>query len=379
MSSAFGIDQNDTVNLYSINLATGVWSSHVAFNPALGVGQQPVSLAYDCLNSQMYLLTVDGFMEGRLYTLNTSTGNNAQVGGISNIDNPRGLVYDVSTDTTYGIAALEDSNTKTYTVDLTTNMWTALSDDSGSHFNLDLAYNCSTNVLYGLGANSALSEFQIYIVDRNDGSWDALPSTVNAAGVFLSLLWNDPNNFYACAIAANMWEINPVTGGVDVQLPNPTGVQIPVSMALERPCCCVHEDTLVSLASKERVRISSIKAGDLVLDHKSQPVRVISNVCSGRCNEFISLPANIIGSETDLLIRDGHPVLINGQEIECQDIYEGKTVTLPGKARVFTLLTESKTFVRMNGGALVATWSEEAFKNYLQNDLVGQHLTCQKQ
>jgi len=146
---------------------------------------------------------------------------------------------------------------------------------------------------------------------------------------------------------------------------------------------CLRDDTLVR-TPHGAVAISALRAGDLVFDHRGQLQPLISNIAVGNSKAFVRIQRGALASDTpsaDLYIRAGHPVLVAGKEVDCEKLVDGQRVEeveLEKPARIYTLCTESRTFVDMQG-VLVGTWSQAAFDNFVANDRAGLRLTFEKQ
>lgn len=131
---------------------------------------------------------------------------------------------------------------------------------------------------------------------------------------------------------------------------------------------CLHKSTLVtvlpSLDAKktEEKSISNIRAGDLVYNHKGKVVNVLHNIRFAKTDSFIKIEKGSLGPNMpsdDLLIRDRHPILVNGKIVEPRRLL-GKndkvTKVLLDKSEVYSLCTQEKMFVMMQG-VPVKTWS----------------------
>jgi len=146
---------------------------------------------------------------------------------------------------------------------------------------------------------------------------------------------------------------------------------------------CLRDDTLFRTPGGA-VAISALRTGDLVFDHRGQLQPLVSNIALGSSKAFVRIQRGALGSDTpseDLYIRAGHPVLVGGQELPCEWLVDGQRVDeveLEKPARIYTLCTESRTFVDMQG-VLVGTWSQAAFDNFVAGDRAGLRLTFEKQ
>jgi len=132
--------------------------------------------------------------------------------------------------------------------------------------------------------------------------------------------------------------------------------------------CCAAESTLVTLASGAEVSIEQLASGSLLCDHRGRPVRVEQVIrFAVPSRRFVRIKRSALGQHqpsADLLIREGHPLLIHGFEV----LPESLIRSVPGIERadlehplhIYTLVTEQKQFVGMQG-LLVATWSSSAW------------------
>jgi len=140
---------------------------------------------------------------------------------------------------------------------------------------------------------------------------------------------------------------------------------------------CLHESSAMQLASGDWVSISSLRAGDLVMDYRGQPVPVINNIKFPRkARTYVSLLDRASGEM--LRILPGHALLIEGKEYSPEQLSNCNTFACSREdnvaGHIYTLCTERRTFVRAGPGFSVATWSEDGFDNFIENDVVGQNL-----
>ena len=134
-------------------------------------------------------------------------------------------------------------------------------------------------------------------------------------------------------------------------------------------CCCVHPSSLVCTQRGDQP-IREVVRGDTVYTESGEPVTV------SHCIRFLvpsdqftlikqhavrpNVPAN------DLLIRDGHPVVINGVESECQDLCDGSQIVpikLDEPVHVYTLCTKQRVAVMIEGME-VMTYAKHDFLKY---------------
>lgn len=139
-------------------------------------------------------------------------------------------------------------------------------------------------------------------------------------------------------------------------------------------CVCVAEDTKLTTPTGAQT-IQSLRPGQSVWNGSAWTV--IKNVAKLRStprqltycepNSFNNNSPNTAG----LLISDSHPMLINGIEVTGQQLATCPGVRMVDNQRpVYTIITESRDYVEMNG-VLVATWSSDAWDNFVNNDSHG--------
>jgi hypothetical protein len=131
---------------------------------------------------------------------------------------------------------------------------------------------------------------------------------------------------------------------------------------------CVHKDTNV-FTNNGHVKIENIRSNNIVFDDHGNEHIVVNNIKLNVTNEYISIAKDSFGKNkpiNDLLIRDGHPLLIDGNEIECQKLINGnniKRVILDNKDFIYTLVTHDRVFVNMEG-LYVCTWQSDEWNTY---------------
>jgi hypothetical protein len=139
---------------------------------------------------------------------------------------------------------------------------------------------------------------------------------------------------------------------------------------------CLHADTLVKVPHGIK-KISEIKAGDFVIDHKGVRTLVVYNMLFPSTRKFIEIPKKCLGNNLPthtLHIRKGHPILLNNEEILPEALQSCNINVMPVSLKkpsiVYSLCTHKRTFVNMNG-VDVATWEqrdweENASRNYVK-------------
>lgn len=131
---------------------------------------------------------------------------------------------------------------------------------------------------------------------------------------------------------------------------------------------CVHPLTKISTPNK-LVNIKDIKAGDTILDINGNEVEVLYNIQGLRTDDFIVIKKDAFGTNkplNDFYIREGHPLFIDNQEIDCQDLINNDTVRrvkLDDFVPIYSLCTENRIFVMMEG-VPVCTWAKEEWEEY---------------
>jgi len=134
-------------------------------------------------------------------------------------------------------------------------------------------------------------------------------------------------------------------------------------------CPCLAEGTMVCLMSGYHVPIERLTRGQILQSASNRPVRIEQAIrfqVPGR--QFVRIHASALGRNQpaqDLLIRKGHPLLVQSREILPEDLLDlpgVESITLERPTYIYTLVTEQKQFVNMQG-AMVATWSREAWEH----------------
>lgn len=133
--------------------------------------------------------------------------------------------------------------------------------------------------------------------------------------------------------------------------------------------CCVSEDSLIK-TQRGWIEAGEIKSGDRVFTGPTDSIVVHKNIRFMIPSvDFIELP----GQPKNLLIKANHPIFEDGQEILASNSKDCQIVKLSKPKKICTLITEKREFVDMSG-IQVATWSESAFRNFIEHDKNGQNL-----
>jgi hypothetical protein len=132
---------------------------------------------------------------------------------------------------------------------------------------------------------------------------------------------------------------------------------------------CVAEGTLINLISGEPLSVQKLIPGSMLIGENGESI-ALKNVVKMRspAMRFRSIEANQFGPalpEQQLLICEGHPIKIGNRVALPEQV--GREVVIPEGRTIYTLVTETRSFVKMQG-LLVATWSEDAWLNFVAND-----------
>jgi alpha-tubulin suppressor-like RCC1 family protein len=141
---------------------------------------------------------------------------------------------------------------------------------------------------------------------------------------------------------------------------NPTVVKIYDTIISS--ACCIDGDNLVTTA-RGIVPIKNVVAGDIVYSHGNE-VKVLYCIVYSPVKEYVLIKKGTFGTDlptNDLLIREGHPLLIDGEEIGCEKLINNDTikkVTLDKYSIPYSLCTETRTHVTIEG-IDIFTWSDK--------------------
>jgi len=133
--------------------------------------------------------------------------------------------------------------------------------------------------------------------------------------------------------------------------------------------CCLHEDTLISTVEGDK-KIKDVRSGDQVYTVDDQIVEVINNIKFTPGKKFIHFQKSSISPNVpdhDIYITGGHPILVDGKDVEAQKLVNGNTireVELDQAVDVYSLMTKDYIPVKTNG-AMVFTWEH---KYWLDNE-----------
>ena len=150
---------------------------------------------------------------------------------------------------------------------------------------------------------------------------------------------------------------------------------------------CFAGTTKIHVKNIENNEIKNINANELLADihqvysindQKFIPVKY--NIVSGPNTAFMLIQKNALGENQpseDFYITGGHPIIIDGIEIEAQKIPQATQVDM-SPALVYTICTEKREPIMINGLA-VLTWSYDEWSqtskenNFIWHDNKGSH------
>lgn len=138
--------------------------------------------------------------------------------------------------------------------------------------------------------------------------------------------------------------------------------------------CCVHPLTNLSM-DKCTMVIKDVKRGHNAIDLYGKSVDIIYNIKYYPTNDFIKINKGSLGNNiphNDLYIREGHPLLLENKEVECQDLINSTTidrVKLDVPVPVYSLCTKDRIFIMMEG-VPVCTWAQDEWENYAKENKI---------
>lgn len=133
--------------------------------------------------------------------------------------------------------------------------------------------------------------------------------------------------------------------------------------------CCVHGNTIIE-TSKGKIEIKNLTTDNkiYVKDLNGDFIKVIYNIKFIPSNKFIRIKKHAFGinrPDNDLLIREGHPIFIDGKEIQPVNIIDNNNILFDNifdRDWTYSLCTKTRTFVLMNN-IPVCTWEENEWLN----------------
>lgn len=391
MATAFAVG-NFSNQLFIVDLINGTFSPGPLLT-SVPDGYSIIGLVYNCTNSTMYA-TLTNLSDTSIWKTAIVDTNSGMLSNVQDTPSTVDSIYSLAWNSAlnqmfaYGSTSVIGGGPIMYTVDLDANVWTPL----GSVFSQGQAgilYDCNQDILFGITGSNTLGGPQpnsIFEISPVDGTWtfvvsmsqtnfgDPFPAFDQSTNsvVFLSQTSNTTN-------PPQLFYVNTTTGQITTPLPGDT-LNIPTGFAIQQPCCCLHEDTLLRLENGQSIRIADIRSGHIVIDFQGNPVQIENNARVGMSRQFIILPKNCLAADEpnmNLLIRKGHPLLLDGLEINCEElvgkVFGVEFIDLPERKSIFTLITNKKTYLNMNGCS-VATWSQASFDQFTQHDRIGKSI-----
>lgn len=139
------------------------------------------------------------------------------------------------------------------------------------------------------------------------------------------------------------------------------------------PVSCIHKDSLIS-TNKGLVRISDLKTDkDIKLyDHNNKLVDLVYNIKLLPIRKYVKINKDAFAPNMpseDLLIRVGHPILLDNKEILVEYLVNGGTINYyedPNKDTAYAICTKDRIFV-MTSNVPVCTWAEEEWLESSKN------------
>jgi hypothetical protein len=191
--------------------------------------------------------------------------------------------------------------------------------------------------------------------------------------------WVDLVNPYGSP--TNPWIASPPagTGGIMIGKSPELRLLDVIGWTLADTQICMRGNTRVSMHQSTSVLIRELASDTTLIDYAGKPVKLVESVCIQQENaQFVCISKGALGANIpsqDLCVCPGHPVLINGREVDCLNLIDGRNITLLERCTepIYTLITEQRTFVDCQG-VLVGTWSPEAWQNFIENDQLGRAL-----
>jgi hypothetical protein len=126
------------------------------------------------------------------------------------------------------------------------------------------------------------------------------------------------------------------------------------------PCLCIHPDTIIDSVGK---RISEC---DHIDDKNFSRILTL-----GYDKDFICIKKNSLGNglpTNDLMLTRGHPVVLNGKEVECETLVNGNTIVdvnvgIPVKIYGIEFLNNDRKSIKMHG-VDVMQWGDKDFVQF---------------
>jgi hypothetical protein len=125
---------------------------------------------------------------------------------------------------------------------------------------------------------------------------------------------------------------------------------------------CLHENSIVHTSNLGEIKIKDLKSdsGAILVGLNGEEVKLVSNIRLANATKFVLIQKGAFGDSPseDTYIIDGHPIFVNSKEVLPINLINGTTIKYVDmeSAPVYTLVTENRTFVLVNG-LPICTWS----------------------
>lgn len=150
----------------------------------------------------------------------------------------------------------------------------------------------------------------------------------------------------------------------------------PATFATIPAFACFHPDTLIQ-TSNGYIPIKNIKSGDQVINQNGKLLEVMYNIkYILPSKKFVKISKNAFGQNlplNDFLITPGHPLIINGEEIESEKLINNTTiynVTLDEPVNIYSICTKERTGI-ITEGLFALTWQNDDWeKNAIKTNIM---------
>lgn len=128
------------------------------------------------------------------------------------------------------------------------------------------------------------------------------------------------------------------------------------SYAFPETACCFHPQTLISTKNGS-VPISNIKSGDIVIKENGDELEVMYNIkYVVKTNKFVKISKGALDGASlpnnDLLMTSGHPLIVDGKEVEAGKLVNGSTIVeveLDENVNVYSICANERTGIMVEG------------------------------
>jgi hypothetical protein len=139
--------------------------------------------------------------------------------------------------------------------------------------------------------------------------------------------------------------------------------------------CCLHPDTLIQTIDGVK-SISSIKSGDIVVKGNGETTQVLFNIkYYVPTKKFIKISRGAFGQDlpiNDIFITEGHPLMIDEKEIECEKLLNGHTITkveLDEPINVYAICCDKRNDI-MTEGIPIMTWEPIEWETFYKKNKI---------